>query len=295
MTKKAVVFGGSGFLGSHVADVLSERGYEVVIYDIQPSNYLNPKQSMVVGDILDVAQVNKVVKGASFVFHLAGMSDLDSATTSPQDTVRLNIQGVLNILEACHKHHVNRFVFASSIYVYSDKGGFYRCSKQAAELYVEEFQRKYSVDFVILRYGTLYGSRSTERNSVYRYVKQAFEKKVITASGDGEEMREYIYAKDAARLSVDALAEEYKNQHFIITGHHPIKLKQLFATIEEMLGQKIRIDFQPGTNPHHYSMTPYSYTPKIGQKLTSNCYTDIGQGLLDCFQDVDKQKRSQGK
>jgi UDP-glucose 4-epimerase len=288
MNKKVVVFGGSGFLGSHVADTLTEKGYEVVIFDIQTSAYLRDGQKMVVGDVLDADAVGKVIEGARYVYNFSGIADLDSATTMPLSSLRINVEGTLNILEACRKHKVERFIFASSIYVYSDKGGFYRCSKQAAEIYIEEFQRKYDVDFTILRYGTLYGPRATESNSVYRYVSQALQTGKITVPGDGEEMREYIHVKDAAELSFEILDPKYKNKHFIITGHHPLKLKQLLLTIEEILGRKIEIIYQPGTNPHHYTMTPYSYLPKLGQKLTSNCYTDIGQGLLDCFQDIHK-------
>ncbi|MBF0479331.1 MAG: NAD(P)-dependent oxidoreductase [Candidatus Omnitrophica bacterium] len=286
MPLKVIVFGGSGFLGSHVADSLTEQGHEVTIYDVHHSPYLNAGQKMQVADILDTEKVLTAIKGKDVVYNFSGLADLDSSLTRPIDTLRLNVEGTLNILEACRLEKVKRFIFASSIYVYSEKGGFYRCSKQAAETYIEEFQRKYGIDFTILRYGTLYGPRASETNSVYRYVKQALEKKRVTIAGDGEEIREYVHVKDAAQLSVDILAQQYQNKHLIITGHHPIKLKQLIATIEEMMGQKITIDCHPGTNPDHYTMTPYSYIPKIGQKITSNCYTDIGQGLLGCFQQI---------
>ena len=68
MAKKAIVFGGSGFLGSHVSDVLSEEGYEVTIFDLEPSPYLQSGQKMMVGDILDREKVIKAVKGKNIVF-----------------------------------------------------------------------------------------------------------------------------------------------------------------------------------------------------------------------------------
>ncbi|MBU0469565.1 MAG: NAD(P)-dependent oxidoreductase [Candidatus Omnitrophica bacterium] len=284
MSNKVVVFGGSGYLGSYVSDCLSLKGYDVTIFDLKESQYIQPNQKMVEGDILDLEKVKNVAKDQDYVYNFAGMADLDSSTTQPIETIKLNLEGTLNILQACKDEDVKRFVFASSIYVYSNKGGFYRCSKQAAEIYIEEFQQRYNVDFTILRYGTLYGPRANENNSAYRYIKQALEDKKIRVAGDGEEIREYIHVRDAAELSVKVLNDEFKNGHYIITGHHPMRLKDLLGTLTEMLKDKVKIEYKPGTNPHHYSMTPYSYIPKIGKKLTSNCYTDLGQGLLECLE-----------
>jgi len=171
--------------------------------------------------------------------------------------------------------------------VYSSLGGFYRCSKQAAELYIEEYQKRYGLDFTILRYGTLYGPRADERNSVYRYLKQALVQKKIVGYGTGEELREYIHVRDAAKLSVDVLSEEFKNKYVIITGHHPVKYKDMLNTIKEMIGGEVEIEFRPPEKGGaHYGMTPYSFIPKIGQKLVSNYYTDIGQGLLECLHEI---------
>lgn len=281
---KVVVFGGSGFVGSHVADELTERGHEVKIYDLRLSPYLRERQEMIVGDILDKDKVFRAVEGCDMVYNFAGLADLDTAITQPIDTINQNILGNALILDASVKAGAKRFVYASTIYVYSSLGGFYRCSKQAAELYIEEYQKRYGLDFTILRYGTLYGPRADERNSVYRYVKQALVQRKIVGYGTGEELREYVHVRDAAKLSVDVLSEEFKNKYVIITGHHPVKYKDMLNTIKEMIGDKVEIEFRPPEKGGaHYGMTPYSFIPKIGQKLVSNYYTDIGQGLLECL------------
>jgi UDP-glucose 4-epimerase len=281
---KVVVFGGSGFVGSHVADELTERGHEVKIYDLRLSPYLRERQEMIMGDILDKDKVFEAVEGCDTVYNFAGLADLDTATTQPIDTIDQNILGNALILDASVKAGAKRFVYASTIYVYSSLGGFYRCSKQAAELYIEEYQKKYGLDFTILRYGTLYGPRADERNSVYRYVKQALVQRRIVGYGTGEELREYVHVRDAAKLSVDVLSEEFKNKYVIITGHHPVKYKDMLNTIKEMIGDKVEIEFRPPEKGGaHYGITPYSFVPKIGQKLVSNYYTDIGQGLLECL------------
>jgi UDP-glucose 4-epimerase len=289
---KVIIFGGSGFLGSHVADFLTEAGHAVTIFDIKPSPYLHSGQSMYVGDILNPEQVLDAVRGHDVVYNFAGLADLDDATTRPVDTIRLNIEGNANMLEACRRSDVARFVYASTIYVYSNKGGFYRCSKQAAETYIEEMNRKYDLDFTILRYGTLYGPRADERNSIYRYLREAMDNGRVVCSGSGEEMREYIDVRDAARLSVLILDDTYKNQYMIISGHHPMKFKEMILMIQEILGKNIKIKFSAQKNPDHYIYTPYSFTPKVGHKLVNHRYLDMGQGFLECLHEIYK-KRSQ--
>ncbi|OEH85504.1 NAD-dependent epimerase [Desulfuribacillus stibiiarsenatis] len=283
-----IVFGGSGFLGSHVADALSDRGYQVAIFDLQASPFLRADQTMIIGNILDRAQVIEAIKGFDYVYNFAGLASLDDATTEPIKTVELNIMGNVHIMEASVFHQVKRFVYASSIYVYSQKGGFYRCSKQASELYIEEFNRKYNLNYTVLRYGTLYGTRADERNSIYKYLQQALlEKKLVC--NNPEEMREYIHVKDAANLSVDILDDQFNNRHIILTGHNHMKVKEMMMIIKEILNDDVELNFSNTDNlgGDHYSYTPYSYSPKIGQKLLGNCYTDIGQGLLECLEDID--------
>ena len=286
MSKNAIVFGGSGFLGSHVADALSENGYKVALFDLKASRYLRPDQTMVVGSILDTEKVNYAIKGQDIVFHFAGLSDLDMGKDQPIEVANQNIIGTINLLNESIKANIKRFVFASTIYVYSDLGGFYRCSKQATELFIEEFNKCYGLNFTVLRYGSLYGPRASASNGIRRYLSQALQDGKITYPGTGDEMREYINVRDAARLSVDILSSEYKNKHIVITGHHPLKTKDMLEMVKEILKKDITFEFSHTPNNFHYSLTPYSFTPKIGLKLVSNLYMDMGQGFLECLQDI---------
>ena len=285
--QKAIVFGGSGFLGSHVSDALSDAGYEVAIFDLNVSPYLSAAQEMIVGDILDRDAVRQAIHGCQYVYNFAGIADLDDASTRPVDTVLKNIYGNTIILDACRECAPERYIYASTIYVHSEKGGFYRCSKQASELYIEEYRRRFGLDFTILRYGTLYGPRADRRNSIYRYLKQALTEKSLCVDAHGDELREYIHVRDAARLSVEVLDEQYVDSHVTITGHQAIRFYDLLATIQEMLGGNVKIELgESPQNGNHYARTPYSFAPKNGCKLTSNYYTDIGQGLLECLAEL---------
>jgi UDP-glucose 4-epimerase len=284
---KTIVFGGSGLIGSHVADRLTEVGYDVTIFDLKPSPYLLPGQEIIIGDILDKKAVSDAVKGCDYIYNFAGMADLDAATTEPLRTIEQNIVGTAILLEATLRSRAKRFIQASTIYVYSDTGGFYRCSKQAAELYVEEYNRKFGLEYTILRYGTVYGPRADSRNSIYRYLKQALDEGRIDCGGTGDETREYIHVRDAAQLSVDILADKYRNKQVIITGHHPMRLRDMLYTIREILSNRIEINFEASkSDTPHYNITPYSFVPKIGRKLVTHEYVDMGQGLLECISEI---------
>lgn len=173
---KIVFFGGSGFLGSHVCDKLSDAGHDVTIVDLRPSPYLRPDQKMVTGSLLDEDLVNTVVSGADAVFDFAGLADIGESNQKPVETARINVLGNVILLEACRKAGVKRYVFASTLYVYGKSGGFYRCSKQACELYIENYHDMFGLEYTILRYGSLYGPRADRRNAINRFVAEALEK-----------------------------------------------------------------------------------------------------------------------
>jgi UDP-glucose 4-epimerase len=286
---KIVVFGGSGFLGSHVADALTEVGHEVTIFDIRHSPYLHSDQKMVIGDIMDMDKVCSVVEGCDVVYNFAGIADIDECTGKPIETIKFNILGNTIILEAARKAKIKRFVFASSVYVYSNTGAFYRSSKQACESFIEDYNRLYGLPYTILRYGSLYGERADERNSIYRLIKNALLTGKIVYHGTGDEQREYIHVKDAAALSVKILESEFENQHVILTGNRAMEYRALLEMIREMLGNQVEIVYKEKKREAHYKVTPYSFNPRLGRKLVNNPYIDMGQGLLNCMKEIYEQ------
>ena len=194
---------------------------------------------------------------------------------------------------------MKRFNYASSIYVYSAGGSFYRCSKQAAELYVQEYQRLYGLEFAILRFGTVYGPRADDHNSVRRYLKQALTERQIVATGTTDVLREYIHVRDAAKLCVKILAEEFKNRHIVLTGHNAMRFEDLLKMIREIVGLDVRIDITPPDRKQiehglsgHYAITPYAFRPQIAEKLVNNPYLDMGQGLIECLEEIYTEAKS---
>lgn len=281
-----VLFGGSGFLGSHVCDALSDAGHAVTLVDLRPSPWLRPDQRMVTGNLLDEALVDDTVAGADAVFNFAGIADIGEANNRPVDTARVNVLGNVIALEACRKAGVKRYVFASSLYVYGKSGGFYRCSKQACELYIENYHAMHGLEYTILRYGSLYGPRADRRNAIHRFVAEALESGTITYYGSPTALREYIHVEDAALSTVEILRPEYANQNIVLTGGEPMRVGDLFKMIGEILGRELEIKFQNDPGSGHYQITPYAFMPKVGRKMTPHLSIDLGQGVLKVMEEV---------
>jgi UDP-glucose 4-epimerase len=295
--KRVLVTGSSGFIGSHVADALDEQGYQVVLFDAVPSKYKTESQKEYIGDILNPDDIVKAIKDCQYVFHFAAQADIGSSSNDPTKTIHNNIIGTQNVLEAAIKHKVNRLLFASTIYVYSELGSFYRVSKQACEKIIEEYEKEFNLNYTILRFGSLYGPRANKFNGIRDFLTQALKNKKVVRRGDGEEIREYIHVKDAAQMSVDALDEKFKNKHLIITGNQQIKIKDLLTMIREIFNGEIEIKFDMEEELHHYEITPYNYKPQVAQKITSDTFYDLGQGILDLIYDLEMKinKGNSGK
>lgn len=294
MSKKVLVFGGSGFIGSHVCDELTRTGYGVTIFDIKKSPYLLPGQKMILGDILDEAQISEAIRGNDIVMNFAGIADIDQCARDRVNAVKYNVLGNTHILEACVYHKVKRYVFASSAYVYSNSGAIYKDTKQACENFIDTYRKLFGLEYTIVRYGSLYGTRSDSRNSIYRIITEALKEGKIDYIGTGKETREYIHVLDAARLTIEILKEKYANEHIVLTGSQTMKYEDLLSMIKEMLDDKITVNYiEPKERGTHYKLTPYAFTPKLGKKLVNNPFIDMGQGLLELMKEIYEKQHSE--
>lgn len=286
---KVAVFGGTGFLGSYLVKELVKRNHDVYVYDIHEASDAVNAYSFQKVDILDRDSVIDLLAGNNFetVYNLAGFANLDRAIKFPYQTMQLNVLGNINVLDGCVKSKVERFVYASSAYAMSDKGSFYGISKLASEKIVEEYAVKYQLPFTVLRYGSVYSEMKFDNNYIYNLVESAVKSGKIQHGGDGSELREYIHAADAAKLSVDVIeSDKYINEHIIFTGTEKMRRIELFELIKEIFGGKIEIELQTGVYHNHYQFTPYSYTPTLSRKLVANPHIDMGQGILECIKAV---------
>jgi UDP-glucose 4-epimerase len=288
---RVLVTGGAGFLGSHLVDALAAAGHSVTVLDRQPSRFLPRGAQFACAELSDRAALAAAVAGQDAVYHLAGFADLNQAKTRPLDTVHANILGTVHLLEAMRAEHVARFLFASTAYVYSREGGFYRCSKQACESYIEEYARTFGLRYTVIRYGSVYGPRADASNGVYRLLRTAMVEGRLAYSGAPDDIREYIHVEDAAKLSVEVLDAAFEGQHVTLTGASPTRAADLFKMFQEILGTRIEVDYRHAEGPGsgHYAVTPYAYTPRPGRKLVTTHYVDMGQGLLRMIEDIHRE------
>lgn len=289
--KKVLVFGGIGFLGSYLVEELKKRSYKITVADILENHHVSV--DFIPCDISNREEVNQIFKTNTYdiVYNLAGFANLDNAVGSPIKTIELNVVSNMYILEACVKYNIEKFVYASSAYAMSNKGSYYGISKLASEKIIEEYNKIHDLQFVILRYGSVYSERKHLNNYIYNLVENAVLEGEINHAGDGEEVREYIHAADAARLSVDVIeSNEYNNIHVILTGTERIRRVELFQMIKEILNDKVQINLKGEHQVNHYKYTPYSFSPSVSKRLTANPHIDMGQGLLECIRFVNNNE-----
>ena len=292
--RKILVFGGFGFLGHYLVNELLNRGYDVTVADIHENAKVEGNITYIKCDITSKENIKNAfkIKQFDFVYNLAGFANLDTAIKYPIETIQLNVIGNMHILEECVKNNISRFVYASSAYAMSNKGSFYGISKLASEKIIEEYLKKFSLPFTILRYGSVYSERSYDNNYIYNLIKSAVLEGEINHNGDGNELREYIHAADASKLSVDVIeSEDFKNLHVILTGNERMKRSDLFNMVKEILNDQVKINYKNDGYHNHYNFTPYSFEPSVSRKLSANPHIDMGQGLLECVRSVHKNEK----
>lgn len=282
--KRVLVIGGAGFLGKKITEVLCLRGYEVTVFDAMPKK--SPSDfEYICGDICCPEQLTPLIKRCDVVYHLAALADLETGKVDPLKVIYTNVMASANIAHVCAKFAV-RLMFASSVYVYSSYGGFYRVSKQSVENIIEQYSRDFSLDYTLLRYGSLYGSGAQVWNGLRKTVNEVLSNDDFMMRGDGSDRREFIHVSDAAELSVDALSGDYSRKAVNITGMESISMTELVQLISYICQKNIQIKYSNNKNKDlRYSISPYQFTPKLGVKLVGKNHIDLGSGILEIIQE----------
>ena len=288
---KAIVFGGSGFLGQYIVQELLSRKYKVTIFDRSyPKNKYLKNLNFIKGDIQNKEKVVNAIKGKSIVYNFAGISDIGDAMINPIKTSKINLIGTLNILEGCKKYKIKRFIFASTIYVLSRQGGFYKASKQSSELFIEEYNKIHNLNYTILRYGSIYGKGADPRNGISKIIYSALKKKRIVYGGTKRAVRNFIHVKDAAIASVNILNNNYKNKSVLITGSKNIKIIKLIKIIKKIFKNNKKVYFKRTPLMGHYDKNPFTYKPKTTKILNIKPRVSLKDGVIDLVKDIKNLK-----
>jgi UDP-glucose 4-epimerase len=257
---RIVVTGGSGFIGSHVADVLVERGHAVVIYDLEAPRH-PASCEYVRGDTRDVDRLVRTIRPGDAVYHLAAEANVNRFFESPLYSNENTAQSALCVLEAARRVGAERVLLASTEWVYgSETDGdenvitencayarnpdhLYTCSKIAAELFCVGSWKLYSVPYTIMRYGIPFGERGRPETVTPIFLRRILKDETITIHGDGSQYRQFIYVRDLAEGNAACLAEAGKNQVFNLNGQEKISVLQVVRALERILGKKAKIQF----------------------------------------------------
>ena len=259
---RVLIFGGSGFLGRNLANYLSNLNHIVTIFDKRNTLKKNSKIKFIKGNILNFKKVLKASKKQDIIYNLAGISDIGDAMKDPIITSKVNILGSIHTLEASVRSKVRRYIFASSIYVLSRQGGFYKSSKQSIENFIDEYKKKNNLKYTILRYGSVYGPDSDKRNGIKKLIISALKDKSITYGGTSRAERRFIHVNDAVKSSVKVLDKKFINKRILITGNKSIKIKKLISEIKSILRINKKVIFKRKPMMGHYDKNPFNDYPK---------------------------------
>lgn len=277
---KILITGGSGFLGYAIANELSEK-YKVYIVDIKkPKKNKNKNIIFCKYNMKNYKKLEKLFKlNFEYVYHFAAISDIGEALKKPIETVKTNILATTKLLDLSLKYKVKRFIFASTIYVYSDQGGFYKVSKKSCELYIKEYSKQFNLPFTILRFGTVYGPSFNFKNNINKIVHNAISKKIVSYEGTEKLYRKIIFISDAAKISANILKKKYENKAAMITGKKKINIKTIMQKIRHKLNIKKGLKFENKKIMGHYISDPFKEKEIKNIIITPKKEKNINHGI----------------
>ncbi len=257
---RIIVTGGSGFIGSHVADTLAARGHEVCIYDLDSPQHTTACE-FVRGDTRDVDRLTKTIRPGDMIYHLAAEANVNRFFESPLFSNENTSHSALCVLEAARRTGASRVLLASTEWVYGSANGdedsviteecayasapdhLYTCAKIAAELFCVGYRNLYGVEYTIMRYGIPFGERGRAETVTPTFIRRILRDETIRIHGDGSQYRQFIYVRDLAEGNAACLHENARNQVFNLNGKEKITVLQVVNALERILGKKARMEF----------------------------------------------------
>jgi UDP-glucuronate 4-epimerase len=302
---KIFLTGVAGFIGSHLAERLLGRGDELTALDcfdetlyaaaIHGRN-LEPledhaKLHFVRGDILNAGLLERLIheQRPDVVVHLAALAGVRPSLAQPKRYQRVNIEGTLNILEACRASGVKRLVFASSSSVYGarspsdvpfreDQGADrpaspYAATKRAGELFCSNWADVHGIGATALRFFTVYGPRQRPEMAIHKFARHILAGEPLPFFGDGSTARDYTFIDDIIDGVVASIDRVAPGQYRVynLGGSRTTTLQRLVELLEERLGKKAqleRLPDQPGDVPITFADVSLAekelgYAPKV--------------------------------
>ncbi len=261
-----LVTGGSGFIGSHIIEILKEAKHKVFNIDKIKSDFGDLYENI---DISDSFKIEEFLKRneIEYVYHIAAIANARRSLENVYETMINNVAGTASILSACANSNVKKVILASTVWVYNavDKksgtkengniildenskilpecgGHFYTTSKLCSEFICQDFKSLKNLNFTILRYGIPYGPRMWPGLVLRAFTENALANKPITINGDGSAKRRFINVKDLAHGHLLALDPKADNQIYNLEGDKDVTIKEL-ADLVSLNIKNVKIDY----------------------------------------------------
>ena len=258
-----LITGGAGFIGSHIAELLLQEHYRLIIVDNFSTGQKKfvPHGAIVYEVDLESPKLEEVFKKERphIVFHLAAQVDVNRSIDQPISDATTNILGTINLLNCCQKYQIKKIIYSSSSAVYGEPvdssiaesapiapSSFYGISKYVPELYLKTYFDLYGLEYAILRYANVYGPRqsaSGEGGVVSIFCHKLLNGDTPSIYGDGEQTRDFVFVKDVAKANVLAI-QNGTNETFNISCNESVSINQLYRMLAELTKSKHRPNYQ---------------------------------------------------
>jgi UDP-glucose 4-epimerase len=300
MTKKILVTGGAGFIGSHVVDRLVQENEVVCLDNFDPyyetaikekniqHNLDNENFKLVRGDIEDEQLLKGLLEDVDYVIHEAAQAGVSPSVKDPKKTLEVNVIGTLNLLKAALDSNVKKIVNASSSSVYgkveylpydeehpTNPISPYGASKLAVEHYCSVFKELHGLDTVSLRYFTVYGPRMRPDLAIHIFTRKALEGEPIEIFGDGNKTRDFTYIDDIVDATL--LALEKDEGTYNIGGGNRININELAKKIIHLTRSSSKIVY--GESMKGDAEHTLANNTKAKKEFGWNPEVDIDEGL----------------
>ena len=301
MTTKILVTGGAGFIGSHVAEELVRRGYQVTVLDDLSGGFVEnvvPEAELINGSINDVELVNRLFaeKKFEYVYHLAAYAAEGLSHFIKRFNYNNNLIGSVNLINASVNTGVKCFVFTSSIAVYGTSPELpmteetkphpedsYGIAKLAVEQELRVCREMFDLDYVIFRPHNVYGERQNigdkYRNVVGIFMNQILQNKPMTIFGDGTQMRAFSYIGDITPVMADAIATPAAhNQIFNVGADQPYSVNDLAQCVANAMEVTPNIRHLPARNEVQFAYSSHDKVRRVfGERRLHSLEEGLGQ------------------
>jgi UDP-glucose 4-epimerase len=297
-----LITGGSGLVGSHTMDrLLKEDVDRIVIFDkfINRANLsqvmTSDRVKIIQGDMADPSAVEAALQGIDFVFHFAGLLLLPSKE-NPVACLSENINGMFHLLDLMIKHQVKRLVYSSSVTIYGSSKEkvimdedypfrnrtMYGAGKIVGEQFCRVFNEMHGLNYIALRYSSVYGPRQHYQGLYPRLIMQSLDRmaqgKPPQIPGSGEEVQDFVYVGDVAEANLLAMTSEEGDLALNIASGRPTSVKELIEVLIDVFSPGMETEYLPATGQ---SIVPYRWfaVDRAKEVLNWSPQTDLRTGL----------------